>query len=191
MATDIEITNNALLYIGARQISGNSLAASTDTSREAVFAKQLYQQNKEWLLSAAIWHFAKSKETLINDGKPDDQCEWQYVYDTPDRFIKLIKFYPRLYDFTIFEQQRIYTNDAGPLEIDFIRDIDESDWPAWFQALFEFMWAGRLALPITRKAEIAQEMLRQYDDMFATTVVTNAEQVPTMSFGDNPFIDVR
>ena len=128
---------------------------------------------------------------LENDGKPDDQCEWQYVYDTPSDFIKLVKFYPTMFDFTIFEQQRIFTNNAGPLEIDYIRDVPESDWPRWFQALFEFYWAGRLALPVTRKAEIAQEMLRQFDDMYSTTVVTNAESVPTTHFGNNPFIDFR
>lgn len=196
MANEVDISNNALLLIGAGQITGGTtLAAATSTNRETRIARALYGQTRDWLLSAAIWHFAKKKVMLDSDGLPDNTEEWSNEYKLPTDFIKLVRFYPRFYDYSIYEsenaRQMLYANDDGPIELDYISRIDESNWPTWYQNLFEFFWAAKLALPVTRKPVLSREMLGQFDRIYDVTVVTNAEQVPTESFGNEPFIEFR
>ena len=198
MAENINIVNRSLSLIGANQITGSDLLTTTDTSEEAIQAGLHYQDAKEYLLSAAYWHFAKRKIILTAEATTPpvtNSTEWKYYYDLPSEFVTLYKFEPRIFDYTMYNDATLgwvlYTNYAGPLEMDYIHDIDESQWPRWFRHLFQFYFASILALPITRKAEISREMKNQFIENIGVVSNVNATQVPTESFGNSPFVDIR
>ncbi len=187
MTTNIDLTNNALLLIGANEIT--SFDTAVDTSREARISSRLYENNYHLLLSMAIWHFAKAKTALTADAEAPLN-EFNSQFTLPDDTVKLVNIYTGGSHYTISEEQ-IFSNQSGEIEIDYIFRVDEDNLPKWFQAMFEFYWASILALPVTRKAEISAEMDKQFKERLTSVMVTNAEQVPTESFGNNPFVESR
>lgn len=188
MAENINIVNRSLSLIGVEKVTGTDITTTTDTSEQAEQSALHYQDAKEFLLSSAIWHFAKRKIVLTAEATTPPVAstdEWLYYYDLPSDFVKLVQLYPRSFEYQMFNDATLgwvlYSNLAGPIEINYISDITESQWPRWFRHLFQFYFAAILALPITRKADLSREMKNQFLENWGVVSTVNAEQVDRKS----------
>src|SRR5574343_114748 len=170
MASDIEIANRAITKLGGERIS-----TFDDGTTESRAVKSMYDIARRDLLRRAVWNFAKKRKTLAAVVVATTDWNYQYQYQLPDDFIRLIQVndYSEPLGFSLsrtendapyqLEGKRIFTNYPAPLKIRYIGDITD---PTFFFLIFVEAYACRLAYECcetvtqsnTKKEALAREL---------------------------------
>jgi len=160
MTTSVAVTSQALLLIGASAIDSFS-----DDSNEAEIANVLYEPYIKSLLSIYPWTFATKKRLLVQDTIAPIG-EYRYSHTVPAEAKLIWALFntanvgaPPIKDFDIYADdtgnlRRIYSNQPT-LFADYTIYISESAWPEYFEVFAVSALASKLAIPITRNAELA------------------------------------
>jgi len=145
VAVPTDIVNIGLRRVGANRIS--SLA--TDTSKEAVCARDLYDEARRDLLNLHNWNFA-IKRVQLTASATEPAFGWDYAYPLPTDFIRLISAHPHDDDFATVEYRlefqsgddRVLLAQSNQIYIRYVWDIEDANL---MSAAFRDTLAWRLA----------------------------------------------
>lgn len=181
--TDLLVVNMALGAMGEDRISN----LQTDVEKRAVIMRDHYQTVKETALTRTSWRFATKKLALsLLSGVPPNR--WSAVWQLPPDTLKVLFVYPP----TRYEIQgkRIFANVSNGLVVDYIRYIEEGDWPPWFVSYVVFKLLEATVKGITGD-DMSTTQERALDKAEINALAADAQQQPNQEDLPSPFIDVR
>ena len=184
MSSKIQLISNALILIGDLPIT--SLSGNT---RAEVVANALYDNIVQNELSKFRWGFARKQAQLALTATTPIGTEWQSAYQLPSTMLTLIKLSPSI-NYQILGD-KVYCNYSGELFCDYIDNVSESEWPAYFSKMIEYALAMDFAPSIRDSASSMQLLANQYLNASRMARFTDSQQHPQTPIQDRPFINVR
>lgn len=158
--TDISICSRALVQLGAAPIS--ALPDGTDASKVCV---NVYEGAKRNLMSLYPWRFLMVKKNLTREAITP-AGEWEYSYIIPPEAVGLVHAVFRsgsdvisTTEYEVFGQ-RIYTNHQV-LIADFVAEMDEATWPAYFVELMVGVMCEKIAFAITDQQNVQTDWMNK------------------------------
>jgi hypothetical protein len=154
-----------------------------DESPTVATASKLYDTFLLKAFSSHPWRFAmEPAKELSQLVEPPPIDTWQFAYQLPENFLILYRLRPLNFtDFEIFKDQ-LFCDIDSPLYMDYIRTIDESNFPSYFVTYMITYLASKIALQVTQNAEIAVAWSQQADIELAQARNLDSQQMP------NPFV---
>lgn len=168
MATSTDIVNIALRRIGANRIS----SLENDSIKEAIAARDVYDEARRDLLNAHNWNFAIRRIQLTASATVP-VFGWDYAYILPEDFIRLISVHPHDNDEATVpyrleyqtSDDRIIVCNATTVYIRYIFDIqDPNVMSASFRDTLAWQMARELAAALSKSssaAELADQSYRR------------------------------
>jgi len=184
MASKIQLISNALILIGDLPITSLS-----GNSRAETVANNLYDNIVQSELSKFRWGFARKQAQLSLTTDTPVGTEWQSIYQLPPDMLTLIKLDPSI-PYQILGN-KVYCNYSGALYCDYIANVSESAWPAYFSKMIEYALAMDFAPSIRDSASSMQLLSNQYLNASRMARFTDSQQHPQVAIQDRPFINVR
>lgn len=165
-ATKEAIANRALQHLGSRSITD----ITDTTSKRAVACNTAYTPAKRSMLRSYRWNFAIKRDSLTADVDKTAYGDL-YRFELPTDFVRFIRKRDTglgevnsRQDWQI-EGGFIVTADAGPLDVRYIHDADET----LFDPAFDEVFAARLAFDICQditgsleRQDFLSKVFRQY-----------------------------
>ena len=182
MASDIDISSNALQMIGA-----GSIQSFTDPGAGAAVASALYESLLAALLTRTYWRFTIKKQSL-NRLSQTPLNGYKYAYQIPTDSLKIERVYPRI-GYQIFED-KIYT-DAESLSADYVYRPATTALPSYFVLAFTYKLASEFALAVTDDVGKNQTYEAKFREAMGEAFAADAQQHPQIPIQDSPFTDVR
>ncbi len=184
MASKIDLISAALVLIGDTPI--NTL---TGNDRKQQVAAAIYDGVAQNELTKHRWGFARKKAQLsLTTDTPVDQ-EWRSIYQMPSDLLVLTKLYPNC-NYQVLGS-KVYTNISSALYCDYIYNVPESEWPAYFSKAVEYALAIDFATSIRDSSTIQQNMAALYETTARNARYQDSQQHPQTAIQDRPFINVR
>lgn len=183
MASKIQLISNALILIGDLPIT--SLSGNT---RAETVANALYDNIVQNELSKFRWGFAR-KQAQLSLSVDAPISEWQSIYQLPADMLNLIKLDPSI-NYQILGD-KVYCNYSGALYCDYIANVSEATWPAYFAKMIEYALAMDFAPSIRDSASSMELLANQYLNASRMARFTDSQQHPQTAIQDRPFINVR
>ena len=175
MASDVDICNQALGHLGAK----NYITSLTEKSTEAKQCAQHFPGARRATLVAADWPFAGRRVALSLSGDAVDP--WAYSYALPTDSVRVRQVVPQDSDEPVpyemllndtLTASYIKTDLAGAY-LDYTADVEATGlYPPGFVDAFAAQLAMRLAMPITRNPKIVTLV----NDLYTAALRTAAEQ---------------
>ena len=213
MATKLSLINNALILIG--DVPLTSLNSGT---RAQVVATSLYDNIVQSELSKFRWGFARTQTEMLRSVIPNTNpavpfvpsFQWQAAYFVPEDCLSLITVSPSV-PYQIYAEedspdttrsQMVYCNFDSAINnsgqytptnfyADYIRNVAENEWPAYFAKMIEYALAMDFAPSIRDSASSMQILANQYLNASRMARYTDSQQHPQTPIQDRPFINVR
>lgn len=184
MPSKINLVSNALILIGDLPIT--SLNGS---SRAQTVANNLYDNIVQNELTKYRWGFARKKAQLAKVAGTPVGTEYSTMYQMPADLLVFIKLNPGI-NYQVLGD-KVYCNYDGDLYCDYIYNVSESEWPAYFAKMVEYALAKDFALSIRDSASTKAAMAEEYIVASNMARYTDAQQHPITPLASRPFIDVR
>lgn len=198
MASEVEIANVALTLLGETRI-----LSLDDNIKQAREAKAIFNINRDALLSAYTWSFAK-KRTQLSALVGTPPFEFGYKYQLPADCLRVIfvgDYYAGLdltdyrgspnKEFTI-EGREILTNLGAPLNLQYVyRVTDTAAWQSAFIKAFSCNLAMDLAEPLTQSDKKRERAEIAFRRAISDAVRTNAIELPPEKMPDDEWIMSR
>lgn len=198
--TDVEISNRALIRLGASTISSLS-----DTTDRAIVCNQVYTSLLEAELALTPWRFAMKKALLARLATAPVN-EWKYAYQLPsDRIGAPFAMFHNasvgsnpVKQYEVFADQ-VFTNEEV-LYADYPFKPTEPDFPAYFTEFLVLAICGNIAYAITDQANLAQHFREMAYGLpsengaggaLARARFADAAQQPPQVIEDWTLLDVR
>ena len=145
MATPTDIVNIGLRRCGATRISN----LSSDTSKEAVMARDVYDEARRDILNLHNWNFAIKRDQLTASAT-EPEFGWDYAYPLPADFIRMVSAHPIDDDTASIEYRlehqdgddRVILTDSNQIYIRYVFDQEDANI---MSAAFRDVLAWRLA----------------------------------------------
>jgi len=160
MTTQTDIVNIALRRIGANRI--DDLAKSG--SKEAIAARDLYEEARRDLLNLHNWNFA-IKRSQLSASSTDPTFGWDYTYPLPEDLIRLVSVHPHNDDHSIVDYRlefqssddRVLVTNSNQIYIRYVWDIEDPNlFSASFREALAWRLARDLALALSKSASAAE-----------------------------------
>ncbi len=190
MATDeVQICNRALQKVGGKRITSLS-----EDSRNARSCDVAYDSIRRATLRDHPWNFATSRAQLAADSVAPAFGRTT-SFTLPADFLRILPTYPELLlsdtDW-IIEGQKIYTNDAAPLNIRYTSNVTD---PNQFDSLFDEALSSNLAMEIceeitqsnTKLAALTAAAEKNIEKAKKINAIENVSAKPT----DDDYLTVR
>jgi len=184
MASKIQLISNALILIGDLPVT--SLSGNT---RAETVANNLYDNIVQNEISKFRWGFARRQAQLSLTTEVPIGTEWSSIYQLPANMLTLIKLSPSI-NYQILGD-KVYCNYSGALYCDYIANVSEGTWPAYFSKMIEYALAMDFAPSIRDSASSMQLLANQYLNASRMARFTDSQQHPQVAIQDRPFINVR
>lgn len=181
--TDLEIINAIVTRQGEERISD---LANDDTPRARVM-RENYQQIKEQALTLSSWRFATTKAAL-NKLSTAPAGRWAAAWQLPADHLKTLFIYPpERYE---IQGDKIFSNNTSAIVLDYIRYLDEGEWPPWFREYVITMGIVKTVKGITGDNPTQQQTDDAHESMI-NALGQDAAQQPNQEPLPNPFVDCR
>ena len=205
MATTKEIIiSNAVALLGHKPIITLDNADAMVTA-----AVQAYEMLLPWILSNNNWRFAVAIKPLVQLAEIPPS-PWGSVYQLPSGFLKLLRLYPNIYTFDLYNNNRLYTvlrnnyfpcecdgsppppppppplnpcqyRGYIPLSIEYVFEPEVAQLPPRFVVYFVHEIANYLALSNAQRPDYAQYLKQQTQYHFAMAAANEAQNRPQYS----------
>lgn len=156
--TKLDICNAALVHCGAEPIT-----SLTDESKRAKLVSLRYAQIKGVLLAKYSWNFAKTRVTLQEDATvPTFGYTARYLQ--PTDYVRIVG----LEDDTIkFKEEGKYilTDASGELNVLYIRDALESEFPRLFGEVLSLAIADSVSYALVQSNTLKQRISEDYKEL--------------------------
>lgn len=182
MASDIDISSNALQLIGSK-----SITSFADTGAGATVASALYENTLVALLTDTYWRFAMKKQSL-NLLSQTPVNDFQFAHQIPTDSLRIYKVDPGCF-YKIYED-KIYSNQ-NTLIADYIFRPDTTLLPSYFVLAFTYKLASDFALAVTDNEKKNQLFEGKFQEAISRAFAADAQQNPQTPIVDQPFTDVR
>lgn len=184
MASKIEITNIALIRLGASPIS-----SFEEGSTVAIAAGVVWDTARTSLLRDHPWNFA-IKDIEVPQSSTAPKAKYKYKYQLPSDCLRLLEVYDD-HDFKL-KGREIHT-DMTSCKIKYVSDItDTAIWDSAFTDLMAAKLAFELAYPVTESTSLMQQMGEIYAlKIQKARFVDATEDVPENFTGMSSLISVR
>lgn len=190
MATSTDIVNIGLRRCGANRIS----SLKNDTNKEAVAARDLYDEARRDLLNLHNWNFAV-KRTQLTASASDPTFGWDYAYPLPDDFIRMVSVHPHDDDESTIEYRlefqssddRVLVTNSNQIYIRYIFDMDDPNlMSAAFRDVLSWRMARELASALSKSTSAAEFADNNYRrSLSRAKSIDGVEDFPeTMAEGD-------
>lgn len=176
----IAICSSALDMIGDESINSFS-----DKSRGARSCSLQYERTKLGLLQSHPWRFSV-RQALLNrvTGEPP-LFGYDYVHQLPSGFLRVIQSDISNNDYQRYGN-KIFSN-SEVVNIEFQYEPDEVDFPSYFQEVLVARLALVLSLTVKQDQVLHDRLLRYYENQWSRAKVTDSQQQPSQSVGDENF----
>lgn len=176
----VQICNLALSAIGSKA----QIQSIDELSTEAKVCKLHYNQALATALVDADWSFATTTagSAVLTDDPPGD---WTYMHAEPANCLRIIEIVKTLGRTTpplpfkrhVHDGQRVVLSDTETPIWRYVYDnTDPALYSPQFSAALVLQLATRLAMPITRKKDIRDDMSQQYRLAKMTASITDAKE---------------
>jgi len=182
MASDIDISSNALQMIGA-----SSIQSFTDPGAGAKVASALYEPILIALLTRTYWRFAVKKQKL-NLLSQTPLNGFSKAFQIPTDSLKIERVYPRT-EYAIFED-KLFSN-TNDIDIDYVFRPADSALPSYFVLAFTYKLASEFALSVTDNENKNALYEQKFRSAMAEAYSADAQQYPQTPIQDQPFTDAR
>jgi len=197
--TQTVIISNALCLVGHAPIT--TLDNADDLTNAA---QQAYDLLLPGILSQNNWRFATAIQPLVRSLEIAP-APWGAVYNLPTGFLKLIRLYPNIYEFDIYNNSKLYTilnngwNGCGtpptpptppvdPCEnreqqfsIEYIFQPSVNQLPVRFVNYFIYEIALYLCLSSAQRPDYYQVLEKQRNYQYAMAAASEAQNRPQFS----------
>lgn len=192
MASDVEIVNNALCLLGE-----NTVTSLADNTVRARLASQFYGPTRDAVLRAHPWNCAVDRASLgLLSEVP--VFGWKYQFTLPTdpfclRVLALNDYQPwgdSGCDFKV--EGRALLANTMTANIRFIgRITDPNIYDSLLYEAFSARLAAKLAYPITKSAQTAQEMMKLYEELLQQARSINGQEGSPSFQRDGTLLEVR
>lgn len=182
MATDISMSSNALLLLGA-----NAINSFTDAGAGARAAKNLYGIVYEDAITSYPWRFAIGKVTLSKLAAAPLN-EWTNAFQLPGDLLLTYRTYPRS-TFEIYED-KLYT-DQESIEIDYWFKPVETTLPPYFVKYMQYSLAAEFAISVTDNRTLAELFAGQADRQRLVAMNRDSQGRTNNAIESAPFLEIR
>lgn len=170
-------------------IGDNPINTLTGNTRAQQVANSLYDTIVQNELSKHRWGFARRKAQLSLTTLTPVDDEWRSIYQLPTDLITLIKLNPGV-DYQILGD-KVYCNLSQALYCDYIKNVSETEWPIYFDAMIKYALAKDFATSIRDSSASRVEMTNEYIVASRMARATDSQQHPQTAIVSRPFIEVR
>lgn len=184
MASKIEITNIALIHLGA-----NLISSFEEDSVEATLANAVWNTTRTSLLRDHPWNFAiKDIEVPQLTEKP--LANFNYKYQLPSDCLRLLEVY-ETNSYKLMGRE-IHSNNSS-CKVKYVRDVtDTTIWDAAFVDLMAAKLAFELAYPLTKSNSLMQQMGEIYGlKVQKARFIDSTEDIPSPFGSTSSLITVR
>lgn len=171
MPTSTDIVNVALRRIGATRIA----SLSTDGTKEAIAARDLYDEARRELLASHAWNFATKRQRLqssvVADIADTPAAGYAYAYVLPEEALRLVSVHasesddvevPYKLEFQE-DSDRVILCDATEIYIKYIFDLEDANvMGAVFRDALAWRLARDLAAALAKSASTAELAAGQF-----------------------------
>lgn len=156
MATDTDICNMAISYLG-----GNSIIAMTDQTPEGVLCNLNYDTARDAVLEDVNWTFATKRFILGSPSTDAPEFGYSHSYLLPQEVIRVVAVNEGKLDW-VLEQRNILT-DAQPVNlVAVVRIINPVEFSSSFVSCLASRLAAEIALPLTNSPQQQASMAQMY-----------------------------
>lgn len=187
-----------ILISNAVTLLGHAPIISLENADKLVTAAiQAYDLLLPEILSENNWRFAAAIAplTLSVETAP---APWGAVYNLPSGFLKLLRLYPNIYEFDIYNNSKLYTvlrqayvqpveseepytYHSQPFSIEYIFQPTTNQLPARFTTYFIYAIASYLALSNAQRPDYAAFLTSETQKKFAMAAASEAQNRPQYS----------
>src|SRR5210317_756566 len=175
--TPVSISNTALLYIGADEIT-----AFNDASREAKICNQIYETTKVSMLQKFPWRFSLRTRQLSKLATPPAEIQnfrFENAFLIPAESMRIIRTEQPSDDYIVVGEN-IFSNE-NEIRVEMQIDPDESTLPDYFINALEFELAARLAMALTDDGGKYQIFQQKADLELARAKNIDSQEQPVLS----------
>lgn len=199
MASKLELINSALILIGDLP-----LESLTGNTKAHTVVNALYDNIVQTELSKFPWGFASKQAQLqrhLDQGNNpiNPLFDFSAGYLLPSDLLRLTRLSPNQ-KYKIYGEpetpetnrnQIVAVNYTDDLYCEYVCNVDENEWPAYFSKMVEYALAMEFAPAIRDSASSMQLMAQQYLNASRMARYTDSQQHPQTPIQDRPFINVR
>lgn len=198
MATRTGICNIALSHISAK----NTLSdLDLDKTTEAKTLRIFYDSALEFVLADIEWNFCKARVTLAELSETVD--DWDYVYSYPNKAVKLRGIYKSTHRSDVKElpfatglnedlTKRVILTDVYQAKAEITAKVTDTNlFPPAFVMMFAQYLAYLIAMPLTKKRSMRDDMMKEYNRMKLIADVTDIEEATEDDLIQSEFLSSR
>lgn len=185
--TDLQLTNTALLKLGATKITSFS-----DGSAEADIADALYVPIRDAMLSAYPWSFATTQVSLASPATAPI-ADYTYAFTLPTDHVRTLSVGSGTSGSGVnfrLSGTRIQT-DTNPIILTYIRKPAETTFPPYFDLALIARLSAELCVPLTENSARAEVLYRLAEQEFTRARGIDAQQDTPRSITRYSLVDVR
>lgn len=188
----VELANQALDHIGK-----DNIATLTSNVAQARKVNAAFERTIHSVLARSHWTFARKIAALAN--VTNDWAErWEYKYDLPNDCINPVRLIPTV-DLQRREPipfqrlgQSLYTNQPDA-KLQYVFETDDTmAMPQQFLDACAFLLARNIAMPLTRKRSVYEDMNAMYEYHLGLAIEADQGSEPTWwTLDDGGYIEAR
>jgi len=184
MASNVDIANQALTFLGADRI-----ASLTEDNENARKVNQIFIQTRDEVVRGHPWNFAIKRASLATlDDTP--KYGWSVVYQLPPDCLRVLETNQKYMEFRIEGRQLLC--DYSGVKIKYIARIEDPvQFDANFIEAFAAKLASKLAYSIIESKTMSEMSLTLYASILADARSADAQEGTPMSIDDSDWIDSR
>jgi len=179
--TKTVIVSNAITLLGHAPITSLDNADKMVTAAVQAFDFLLPD-----VLSQNNWRFATKIQplTLLVEKPPEP---WTAMYQLPSGFLKLLRLYPNIYEFDLYNNSKLYTllgvpsSESQPFSIEYIFMPQVEQLPPRFTVYFAYVIANYLALSNAQRPDYASYLRQECQAKYAMAAASEAQNRPNYS----------
>jgi len=191
MLTKVILISNAICLLGHKPITtldnGDAMTVAAEQAFDLLLPGILSQDN--WRFATAIQQLTQTLEV--------PPYPWKAVYNLPSGYLKLLRLYPNIYEFDIYNNSKLYTllgydpldppapnpnpNSGQGLSIEYIFQPDISQLPPRFTNYFVYEIAKYLALSSAQRPDYFAAIKAECQYQYAMAAANEAQNRPQYS----------
>ena len=189
--TRVQIISQALTLMGKKPILSLNNQSDIVTA-----ADQSFDMLLQATLSEGFWRFAAKIEEIQQDVNTPIGGYWNYAYNLPNDYLKLVHVWPQMYDFELYAgaPPKLFTNfnnSSQPLYVEYIFLPPVSYLPAYFVKYFAFELAAFLALTNAQMPDYYAELDKKKGIELAIAQAADAQNRPQTPLQSSPVLTRR
>ena len=181
MATKFTIASQALIKVG-----GTPITSFDGTDRQSVVVSNLYDDTKKGLVYYTFWNFATHKVQLSQLVETPTDPNYDSAYQLPGDYIRVKGVFDSnghlRQDYSV-ENNKIYAS-FNPLYLEYIRLMDESNFPPFFIEVLISKLAYEICEGVTGVGTLQDRLANEFERKLAKAQTVDGQETPPQKIID-------